>query len=117
MKQHDEAAGGSPSSGGQDRGDAPFDFGILEEAVRSLEAIGGLMEKMGQIVSRGSASDAAMLEELKKTASPGSEQKILEAVLELAEVLRTGEIPAGATAGDTQAENHVKSAGRFRDLI
>jgi hypothetical protein len=118
MNSKDEAASGPSSSfQGPNAGSVPFDAALLEEAVQSLEAISGLMEKMQQIVSQGGTSDAAMLEKLKKAASPGAELKILNAMLELAAMLKTGDIPAGAAPGESRTNSSSNGSGRFRNLI
>ncbi|MBK4733255.1 hypothetical protein [Noviherbaspirillum pedocola] len=118
MKQSDEAQGDSFSSPQNlNFGDSPQAAQFLEEAIRSLEAIGGLMEKVQRIASQSGANDAAMLEQLKQAASPGPEQKILDAVLELAAMLRSEDIAAGTAVTEIPQQGAGKSAGRFRDLI
>ena len=118
MKQGHEAQYDSFSSPQKPNfGDSPQAAQFLEEAIRSLEAIGGLMEKVQRIASQGGASDVAMLEQLKQAASPGPEQKMLDAVLELAAMLRNDDFAAGAAATERTQQAAGKSAGRFRDLI
>lgn len=116
----DHTALGSGHSQRTRRSDSEQFDATFQEALRTLEAVCGLIGKIQDIASASgtSASDAAMLAELKARAASETETQVLEAVLQLAGIANQAGAPLPAGVQETERKQELKPVGgRFRKLV